>query len=40
MVWNLNDHVVFVILNLSQLVLRETNTVCFQKRDLFTLLNK
>lgn len=40
MVWNLNDYIVIVILNPTQLVLHETNSVWLKKWVLSTLSNR
>lgn len=39
-VWILNNCVVLIILNLAQLISRETDSVCSQKHVLFVFLNR
>ena len=40
MVWNLNNHVDLIILNLVQLVSRKTDTVCSKKHIMFIFPNR
>lgn len=38
--WNVDDYVVFIILNLTQLISHEMNTRCSWTHALLTFLNK